>query len=422
MAVLLRFINITWKTGQLPKDWKTAVLIPLLKKNKPKSAPSSYRPISLTSCIGKLVERMINERLNWWLEHNNIITPCQAGFRSNYTTEDQLIRLTQKIQNGFQMNKDTIAVFVDLETAYDKVWRQGLFIKMRDAGIHSNMYRWIKNFLTDRTIATQIEGVTSTKECLKEGIPQGSSLSCTLFTLYINDIVKYLPDTHTALYADDLVLWSTSANMYSAQANVKTSLRNLWTYCNLWKLKLNTNKTVYTIFSRRYKVEKNVKIRYGGEEIQKDDAPQYLGLQLDPKLSMRKHIENTAAKARRRLNIVKKLASTKWERTSKHYGSCIWATSDLPWNTAVLPLAQRRTQTLQHWIRYKTKLCVSSVEPRRQHQQVHVRSSATLSHWTSVEMLQSSQLMNATRGLNTIQTKRSSRHGGRRHGLSSSHI
>ena len=68
---------------------------------------------------------MINERLNWWLEHNNIITPCQAGFRSNYTTEDQLIRLTQKIQNGFQMNKDTIAVFVDLEKAYDKVWRQG---------------------------------------------------------------------------------------------------------------------------------------------------------------------------------------------------------------------------------------------------------------------------------------------------------
>ena len=101
MTVLLRLINSTRKTGQLPKDWKTAVLIPLLKKNKPKSAPSSNRPISLISCLGKLVERMINERLNWWLEHNNIITPCQAGFISNYTTEEQLIRLTQKIKNGF---------------------------------------------------------------------------------------------------------------------------------------------------------------------------------------------------------------------------------------------------------------------------------------------------------------------------------
>ena len=63
---------------------------------------------------------MINERLNRWLEHNNIITPCQAGFRSNYTREDQLIRLTQNIQNGFQMNKDTIAVFVDLERPMTK--------------------------------------------------------------------------------------------------------------------------------------------------------------------------------------------------------------------------------------------------------------------------------------------------------------
>ena len=113
MAVLLRLIDITWKTGQLPKYWKTAVLIPLLKKNKPKSAPSSYRPISLTSCIGKLVERMINERLNWWLEHNNIITPCQAGFRSNYTTEDQLIRLTQKIKNGFCDVWTIIIIIID---------------------------------------------------------------------------------------------------------------------------------------------------------------------------------------------------------------------------------------------------------------------------------------------------------------------
>ena len=86
--------------------------------------------------------------------------------------------------------------------------------------------------------------------------------------------------------------------MYSAQANVNKSLRNLWTYCNLWKLKLNTKKTLYTILSRRFKVEKSVKIRYGGEEIQKDDAPQYLGLKLDPTRSMRKHIENTAAKSK----------------------------------------------------------------------------------------------------------------------------
>ena len=85
-TVLSNLINIKWKTGQLPTDWKTAVLIPLLKKNKAKSDHPAKKPTSLTSYIGTLVERIIIELLNLWLEHNNIITPCHTGFRSSYTT------------------------------------------------------------------------------------------------------------------------------------------------------------------------------------------------------------------------------------------------------------------------------------------------------------------------------------------------
>ena len=103
-----------------------------MKKNKAKSEHPAKTPTSLASYIGTLVERIIIERLNWWLEHNHIMTPCHAGFRSSYTTEDQLNILTREIQNGLQMNKDTIAVFVDLEKSYDKGGRQGLLINMRD--------------------------------------------------------------------------------------------------------------------------------------------------------------------------------------------------------------------------------------------------------------------------------------------------
>ena len=139
MTMLSKLSNIIWKTGQLSEDWKTAVLIPLLKKNKAKSDHPATKPTSLTSYIGALVEKIIIVRLNWWLERNIIITPCQAGFRSSYIPEDQLNILTQEIQNGFQMNKNMIAVFVDLEKSYDKVWRQGLFIKMRDVGIRQHV-------------------------------------------------------------------------------------------------------------------------------------------------------------------------------------------------------------------------------------------------------------------------------------------
>ena len=80
------------------------------------------------------------------------MSSSQAGFRAGYRTEDQLFRLSQKIIDGFQNKHHTTAVFVDLKQAYDRVWRKGLLLKMRNSGIHGNMYRWLKAFLNERTI------------------------------------------------------------------------------------------------------------------------------------------------------------------------------------------------------------------------------------------------------------------------------
>ena len=186
----------------------------------------------------------------------------------------------------------------------------------------------------------------------------------------------------------------------------------LWTYCNLWKLKLNTNNTIYTIFSRRYKVKKSVKIRYGGEEIQKDDAPQYLGLQLDPKLSMRKHIENTAAKARRRLNIVKKLASTKqtlrqlymgYIRPTLEYSSAALSTAT---HTNLATLDKVQNQALRFISGAMKTTPTSACEIQCNIEPLDIRRDAAI--FTTYERYQ--------------RLEHSPRHGGRRHGLSSSHI
>ena len=152
MTVLSNIVNITMENRTTSKRLEDRRSNTLNEEEQSKSDHPATKPTSVTSYIGTLVERIIIERLNWWLEHNNIITTCQAGFRSSFTTEDQLNILTQEIQNGLQMNKDMIAAFVDLEKSYDKVRRQGLFIKMRDVGIqqHVGPYRWIKNLLTDK--------------------------------------------------------------------------------------------------------------------------------------------------------------------------------------------------------------------------------------------------------------------------------
>merc|ERR1711923_350051 len=168
--------------------WRTAIITPILKKGKDPSSPKSYRPISLTSCLGKLAEKMVNTRLYYWLEKNKVLDNNQAGFRRGCRTGDPLFRLVQDVIDGFQVGKSTTAVFIDLQQAYDRVWRKGLLMKMNNMGIHGKMLQWIHAFLTERTIQTTVDGTTSSKKPLEEGLPQGSALSCTLFLIFINDL------------------------------------------------------------------------------------------------------------------------------------------------------------------------------------------------------------------------------------------
>ena len=101
-------------------------MIPIHKKGKDRVKADSYHPISLTSCVGKLLERMINTRLVWHLEKNSIITPEQAGFRQHHSTEDQVTYIAQMIEDGFQNKHHTLTVWIDVGKAYDKVWKDGL--------------------------------------------------------------------------------------------------------------------------------------------------------------------------------------------------------------------------------------------------------------------------------------------------------
>ena len=309
---ILFLINLTWRTGDIPKMWRNAILTPILKKGKPQDDFNSYRPISITSCLGKLAERMVNSRLYWWLETSGQLSKYQAGFRAGCRTEDQLFRLSQRIIDGFQAKKHTTAIFVDLKQAYDTVWRKGLLLKMKDAGIDGNLYQWLKFFLIDRTIQTKINDGISSKEVLEEGLPQGSPLSCTLFLLFIND----LPDLLTlekALYADDLAIWHSSKHPRVSRRRINEDLARLGRYCDEWKLKINYTKTVYSVFTLSPKVAKQKQdIRIQGHQLEKEENPIYLGVKLDTRMTLNEQMKSVKKKANNRLKLLKKLASTSW--------------------------------------------------------------------------------------------------------------
>ena len=183
---------------------------------------------------------------------------------------------------------------------------------MQKMGIQGNMYEWIKNFLHDRTIATKVNNHLSPKRALEEGLPQGSALSCTLFLIYINDLADNF-EVQTALFADDLVLWTTGKHFLYMQRQLNKALALLSTFCELWKLKINISKTVYSIFTLSpVHIHTRLHLKLQGNTIAKDDNPKYLGIRLDPRLSFKPHFDDITEKVSKRLNLLKRLASSNW--------------------------------------------------------------------------------------------------------------
>ena len=303
---LLGIFNTSWKTGTLPGIWKRAVLIPILKKGKSKDKADSYRPISLTSCICKLMERIINRRLMWYLEDNKLIMDEQAGFRQHRSTEDQIAYISQVVEEGFQKQHHTVVIWVDMEKAFDKIWREGLIMKLLDAKVSHKMLKWIEHYLQQRSGRVRLNGKESRQEAFKHGVPQGGVLSPTLFTLFMNSIREILdPRIKAAMYADDLAIISSEKEIGTAKARLQTCLERLEKWMEDWAMNINASKTTYTIFTLSPKLLR-LKLKIRDKWLEREDNPRYLGITFDPRLTWKKHLEETQTKGVRRTALLKK--------------------------------------------------------------------------------------------------------------------
>ena len=350
---ILEVINQSWNTGEFPSMWKEAIIIPLLKKGKDKTDKKSYRPISLLSCLGKTMERMVNNRLQYHLEKNGLINPFQSGYRKHRNTEDQVTYLTQEIENAFQQKMKTLAVFVDLTSAFDKVWKEGLLYKLLKKHISDKMYKWTRNFLFQRTARVRIDGYTSCLVKLREGVPQGGVISPTLFLIFIDDITdKLTSHISRALHADDLAVWTAAENISTAFVRMQMTVEKLGKWADEWMVTINRKKTEATVFSLSPKKEV-INLKINGEVIPQQDTPTYLGVKLDRRLTWGPQISQMESKAVKKMAVMKKLSGTKWGANARilkqvytgyvrpqlEYGATSWGTASKT-NTSKLSKVQ----------------------------------------------------------------------------------
>ncbi|GBM14741.1 RNA-directed DNA polymerase from mobile element jockey, partial [Araneus ventricosus] len=310
---LLYLYNRIWKEHYLPTFWQQATVIPLLKPGKDPTNPSNYRPIALTCCLCKLLEKMINCRLVYYLETNNFIHPSQSGFRRGRSTVDNLLALETGIRLAFLERKHFVAVFFDIEKTYDKTWRYGILKYMYDIGLRGNLPIFIQNFLRLRKFRVKVESELSDFFIQEEGVPQGSVLSVTLFMLKINNILKQLPTSvKSFLYVDDLNISCTGMHMNFIQRQIQIAINSITQWSNTNGFTISTSKTTAVHFCRKRDLHFDPELRLNGEMIPFQTEIRFLGVMFDKKLSFLPHTIQLRKKCKKSLNILKVLSTTAW--------------------------------------------------------------------------------------------------------------
>ena len=355
---LAKLFTSSIQLGYIPTAWKLVTLRMLLKPDKPITLITSYRPISLISSIMKLFERVIEQRLRSHLEHVGFINKHQSGFRKAKSTNDHLFRLSQSIMESFNRGEHVVAVFLEVEKAFDNVWHNGLRYKIFQLGLPTKMTRWLSDFLVGRLIQVNVNSFLSNQIHPKAGVPQGSVLSPLVFLIYVND----LPPPHhhhnsLSQFADDTAQWAFSRKVRTAAALLKQDLLKLAMWCAKWRIKLNPEKTKVIIFSRSIlarKSEPNLKLY--GETLKIYPQVRFLGITFDSKLTFQPHFEDILERCNNRYYRLRLLVNKKWGPSPatqiQIYKQCVRPIS----STALFRLSPPRTLSSAEFSGSKTNL------------------------------------------------------------------
>lgn len=315
-----------------PSVWKQAQIVPIHKKGS-KSAIENYRPISILCTISKIFEKVIFDKIYPFI--SPLIPPNQHGFMRRRSTTSNLSLFSNYIlcqmENGGQVD----VIYTDFEKAFDRVDHDILLRKLQHLGIHGDLLRWVRSYLSNRSQAVVLGGFRSNYITIPSGIPQGSHLGPLLYNIYIHDIGHAIQNSKHLLYADDKKIYLTVRSLADCK-RLQNDLNNLYEYYVLNKITVSTEKCQCISFTRK---TRPIMFTYNFNNvvISRCEMVRDLGVYLDRKMLFSYHIDIIVTNAYRNLGFIirtcrpfkselsLKIVYYAYVRSILEYASSIWS-------------------------------------------------------------------------------------------------
>jgi len=302
--VLTRLYHCSLDSGEVPQDWRDALVVPVFKKGE-KHLPANYRPVSLTSIVCKVLEHIVSSSIMDFFDQHSLLTRCQHGFCAKRSCETQLLWTIQTIANKLQGRGQVDVILLDFSKAFDKVPYQRLLHKLHFYGVRGSTLHWVESFLSNKKQRVQLEGVKSKEADVVLGVPQGSVLGPLLFLAYNNDLPEFVTHSETRLFADDSLLFRFITSQHDADL-LQKDLSALEKWESDWQMDFHPQKCTVLCISnnKRHRIDTFYMLHQ--HILATEDSSKYLGVTVSDDLTWKKHINATATKGNHTLEFLRR--------------------------------------------------------------------------------------------------------------------
>ena len=363
---LMRLINLSLRVGCVPKDWKCANIVPVLKKAN-KEDVTNYRPISLLNLVSKIAERCVFAQFYSFIAAN--IHPLQHGFVKGRSTVTQLLDTVHRVTSAIDQGVQTDVAFLDFSKAFDSVSHPHLISKLDQFGIKGPLLQWFTSYLDNRVQRVVIDGKNSEWLPVTSGVPQGSLLGPALFVLFINDMPRAVSHCSTlALFADDAKCFRTIRSA-SDCALFQGDINNLVEWSDVWKMTFNMDKcSLCTITRKRNPIIYDYNMR--GKALKRVEAQRDLGVLVTCDARFNEHIYAQVNQANKMLGFIRRTLGSRSDqflptfrslyvalvRSHLEYASEIWSPKSLTLIKHIESVQRRATRLLLPNLTYNERL------------------------------------------------------------------